>query len=159
MLHTPLLGHRKNGAPIYLIQGGAPTPQEIISEKRNALLAQRGAILDRAVREKRGLLASEQREHNKLSSEIAPLTERLDEIADLERRTKLDNAAHANSGIPENFRGLQSGYHIGGGETYHRGNGSPSFSSVIWSSRSAATPPPLADYKGITPRLASSSGR
>jgi len=105
----------------------APTPFEIISEKRNALLAQRGALLDKAVNEQRGLLASERREHNKLSSEIAPLTERLDDIADLERRTKLDNAARANSGIPENYRGLQSGYHIGGGQTYHRGEQSPQF--------------------------------
>jgi len=126
MLHTPLLGYRKNGKPIHLIQGGAPTPQEIISEKRNALLAQRGAILDKAVREKRGLLASEQREHNRLCSEIAPLTERLDEIADLERRTKLDNAAHANSGIPERS-GPVGGAYTSGGETYHRGASSPSF--------------------------------
>lgn len=133
MLHTPLLGYRKNGKPIYLIAGGAPTPQEIISEKRNALLAQRGAILDKAVREKRGLLASEQREHNRLSSEIAPMTERLDEIADLERRTKLDNAARANSGIPES--GLQGGYHIGGGTVYHRGPESNSFFADLINSR------------------------
>ena len=127
MLHTPLLGYRKNGKPIYLIAGGAPTPAEIIGAKRDALLAERGAILNAAVGEKRGMLASEQRRYNQLCSEIAPLTERLDEIADLERRTKLDNAARANSGIPENFRGLQSGYHIGGGTTYHRGDNSPSF--------------------------------
>ena len=124
-MHTPLLGYRRNGAPIYLIQGGAPTPAEIIGAKRGALLAQRGAILDKAVNEKRGLMASEQREHDRLSSEIAPLTVRLGEIADLERRTKLDNAAHANSGIPES--GLQAGYHVGGGTTYHRGDNSPGY--------------------------------
>ncbi len=124
-MHTPLLGYRRNGAPIYLIQGGAPTPAEIISGKRNALLAQRGALLTKAVSEQRGLLASEQREYNKLNTELGPLTERLDEIADLERRTKLDNAAHANSGIPES--GLRGGYHIGGGTVYHRGDNSPSF--------------------------------
>ena len=146
MLHTHLLGYRKNGKPIYLIQGGAPTPHEIISEKRGALLAQRGALLDRAVNEKRGLMASEQREHDRLSTEIAPLTERLGEIADLERRTKLDNAAHANSGIPENYRGLQSGYHIGGGETYHRGEQSPSFFKDLIHARSG-------DFAAVT-RLA-----
>ncbi len=126
MLHARiLLGHRKNGRPIYLAQGGAPTPHEIIGGKRNALLAQRGALLDRAVNEHRGLMASEQREHDRLSSEIGPLTVRLGEIADLERRTKLDNAAHANSGIPES--GLQAGYHVGGGTVYHRGDNSPGY--------------------------------
>ena len=40
MLHTPLLGYRKNGKPIHLIQGGAPTPAEIIGAKRDALLAE-----------------------------------------------------------------------------------------------------------------------
>jgi len=128
-----LLGYRRNGAPIYLAQGGAPTPHEIISEKRGALLAQRGALLDRAVNEKRGLMASEQREHDRLSTEIAPLTERLGEIADLERRTRLDNAAHANSGIPES--GLQGGYHIGGGTTYHRGAESNSYFADLINSR------------------------
>ncbi len=133
MLHTHLLGYRKNGKPIYLIQGGAPTPHEIISGKRGALLAQRGALLDRAVNEKRGLMASEQREHDRLSSEIAPLTVRLGEIADLERRTKLDNAAHAHSGVVQT--GLQNGYHVGGGQTYHRGNNSPSFFRDLWTAQ------------------------
>jgi len=126
MTARTLLGYRRNGAPIYLAQGGAPTPQEIISEKRNALLAQRGAILDKAVGEKRGLLASEQREHNRLSGEILPLSQRLDDIADLERRTKLDNAAHANSGIPERS-GPVGGAYTSGPATYHRGDNSPSF--------------------------------
>jgi len=126
MLHTHLLGYRRNGAPIYSCQGGAPTPHEIISGKRGALLAQRGALLDRAVNEQRGLMASEQREHDRLSTEIAPLTERLGEIADLERRQALDNAARANSGIPERS-GPVGGAYTSGGETYHRGASSPSF--------------------------------
>ncbi len=134
MLHTPLLGYRKNGKPIYLIAGGAPTPAEIIGAKRDALLAERGAILNAAVGEKRGMLASEQRRYNQLCSEIAPLTERLDEIADLERRTKLDNAAHANSGIVQT--GLQNGYHVGGGATYHPGPESASFFKDLIHARS-----------------------
>jgi len=125
MTARTLLGYRRNGAPIYLAQGGAPTPHEIISGKRDALLAQRAALLNKAVSEQRGLLASEKREHSKLTSEIAPLTERLDEIADLERRTKLDNAAHAHSGVVPT--GLQNGYHTGGGTTYHRGDNSPGY--------------------------------
>jgi len=134
MLHArTLLGYRRNGAPIYLAQGGAPTPHEIISGKRGALLAQRGALLDRVVNEHRGLMASEQREHDRLSSEIGPLTVRLGEIADLERRTKLDNAAHANSGIVPT--GLQNGYHTGGGQTYHRGEQSPSFFRDLWTAQ------------------------
>jgi len=136
MLHArTLIGYRKSGQPIYLIAGGAPTPQEIISEKRGALLAQRGAILDKAVGEKRGLLASEQREYNRLCSEIAPLTERLDEIADLERRQGLDNAARANSGIPER-NGPVGGAYTSGGATYHPGPESASFFKDLIHARS-----------------------
>ncbi len=134
MLHTPLLGYRKNGKPIHLIQGGAPTPAEIIGAKRDALLAERGAILNAAVGEKRGMLASEQRRYNQLCSEIAPLTERLDEIADLERRTKLDNAARAGSGIPERS-GPVGGAYTSGGSTYHGGEQSPSFFRDLWTAQ------------------------
>ncbi len=135
MLHArTLLGYRKSGQPIYSCQGGAPTPAEILTEKRGALLAQRGALLDRAVNEHRGLMASEQREHDRLSSEIAPLTVRLGEIADLERRQALDNAAHANSGIVPT--GLQNGYHVGGGTVYHRGPESASFFKDLIHARS-----------------------
>jgi len=136
MTARTLIGYRRNGAPIYLIQGGAPTPAEILTAKRGALLAQRGALLDRAVNEKRGLMASEQREHDRLSTEIAPLTERLGEIADLERRQGLDNMARKDSGFPESSRGLQSGYHVGGGATYHPGPESASFFKDLIHARS-----------------------
>jgi len=129
-----LIGYRRNGAPIYLAQGGAPTPHEIISSKRGALLAQRGAILDKAVGEKRGLLASEQREHNRLSSEILPLSQRLDDIADLERRQGLDNMARKDSGFPERS-GPVGGAYTSGGSTYHRGEQSPSFFRDLWTAQ------------------------
>jgi len=110
-----LIGYRRSGAPIYLCAGGAPTPQEIIEARLAELDAQfttavdaRGALLEAASVEKRGLTDEEKEQHTahgatlaNLREQITPLKERLTEIADLERRQALDNAAHANSGIPE----------------------------------------------------------
>ena len=110
-----LIGYRRNGAPIYLCAGGAPTPQEIIEARLAELRAQftaaaeaRGALLDAAAGEKRGLTDEEKVSHADYGATMAtlreqekPLEERLTEIADLERRQSLDNAARANSGIPE----------------------------------------------------------
>jgi HK97 family phage major capsid protein len=105
----------------------AEIPATIVARNLQAALDQRGAVLNGAAIEKRGLTPDEAHRYATLTATIADLQERKSEIADLERRTKLDNAARAGSGIPENFRGLQSGYHIGGGTTYHRGDNSPSF--------------------------------
>ncbi len=110
-----LIGYRRGGAPIYLCAGGAPTPQEIIEARLAELDAHfttavdaRGALLEAASVEKRGLTDEEKEQHTahgatlaNLREQITPLKERLTEIADLERRQGLDNAAHVHSGIPE----------------------------------------------------------
>ncbi len=111
----------------------AEIPATIVARNLQAALDQRGAVLNGAAIEKRGLTPDEAHRYATLTATIADLQERKSEIADLERRTKLDNAAHANSGIPES--GLQSGYHVGGGTVYHRGPESNSFFADLINSR------------------------
>jgi len=111
----------------------AEIPATIVARNLQAALDQRGAVLNGAAIEKRGLTPDEAHKYATLTATIADLQERKSEIADLERRTRLDNAAHANSGIPES--GLQGGYHIGGGTTYHRGAESNSYFADLINSR------------------------
>jgi len=111
----------------------AEIPATIVARNLQAALDQRGAVLNGAAIEKRGLTPDEAHRYATLTATIADLQERKSEIADLERRTRLDNAAHANSGIPES--GLQGGYHIGGGTTYHRGTESNSYFADLINSR------------------------
>jgi len=111
----------------------AEIPATIVARNLQAALDQRGAVLNGAAIEKRGLTPDEAHRYATLTAAIADLQERKSEIADLERRTRLDNAAHANSGIPES--GLQGGYHIGGGTTYHRGAESNSYFADLINSR------------------------
>jgi len=98
-------------------------------EERAALLhSQRGQLLDAAQREQRGLLASEQRGFDASQAESMQIKIRVDELREEATREAAAAACRVEAGATGSWNvGLQSGYHVGGGETYHRGESSSSF--------------------------------
>ena len=123
-----LIGFRRNGAPIYLVQGGAPTPLEVMKARVDELHDRRGQIIDKAAAEQRGMLASEKREFDQLAVQRAEAEARVGELKEQEDRMAIAGAARVAAGeTGAQYAGLQGGYHIGGGEPYHRGPDSPSF--------------------------------
>jgi len=111
------------------------TPQQIITRNRQLLLQARGALLEKAIGERRGLQASEERDRLALSKRITEFDEKLADIADLERRQGLDNMARKDSGIPERS-GPVGGAYTSGGATYHPGPESASFFKDLIHARS-----------------------
>jgi HK97 family phage major capsid protein len=105
-----------------------------------ALHAQRGALLDLATAEKRGLTPAElagwdaltaQREASE--SDVAATRERVSELTVAEQRE--GNAARSRVELGQTGPMQGGATHIGGGETYHRGNTSPSFFKDLWYSQ------------------------
>ena len=104
------------------------TPLQIVQGNYDALHLRGSQILDNAAAQQRGLLASEQREYDKLAAAKAELTVRLNELKDSEHRNNVASAVRLQTGDtgPHTSSGLMGAY-VTGGETYHRGAQSPSF--------------------------------
>lgn len=136
---TQPLGYRKSGLPIWPVQGGSPTPREIV-EKRladldttiNGLFDARGVLIDKAAAEKRGFTDPEQTEYDKLGEQRAaaekergPFVERLAELAEQAKREAASALARTLTG-----GGVQTGgpvkvtepelYRKGGENSYFR---------------------------------------
>ena len=108
------------------------TPLQIMRGKRELLYLARTSVLDIIAGEKRELLASERRDWDAGSVALAKYDERINELEAIEKR---ENASNETRRLSGDF-GLQSGYHVGGGETYHRGPQSPSFFRDLLHARS-----------------------
>lgn len=119
--HQPILGYRKNGAPIYLIMGGAPTRLDEVDERLVAVRTELLAIEEIAepnaddVTRQDALLV----EFEELETERAPLAERQERI-DRVRAASL-NPANVERGFSapeviikkdafENLEAVRSGY-------------------------------------------------
>ena len=114
----------------------APTPLQTVQGSYDALHLRGSAILDNAAAQQRGLLASEQREYDRLAAAKAELTVRLNDLKDSEHRNNVASAARVQTGDVGPQTGLMSGYHVGGGETYSRSANSPSFYKDLLYARS-----------------------
>jgi HK97 family phage major capsid protein len=113
------IGFRRNGQPIYLIAGGAPTPLEVMEarlaelrKESEALYDQRGALIDKAASEKRGFTDAEQATYDEASTkreaiekEIGPVAERVTELREQDKREKAAAAARVETGEAGEQRG------------------------------------------------------
>lgn len=105
-----------------------------------ALQAQRRAVLDLATAGKRGLTPAELTTWDALTakreaseSDVAATLERVSEMTVAEQRE--GNAARSRVELGQTGPMRGGATHIGGGETYHRGNTSPSFFKDLWYSQ------------------------
>lgn len=108
-----------------------------------ALHSERGIILDTATAERRGLTPTEQRAVDDITtrrstneSEVRSAVERVDELADDERRGRLAARSRVETGQTGPQRsGPRGGAFTTGGETYHAGPQSPSFFRDLWTAQ------------------------
>jgi len=98
-------------------------PLTAMRERRNLMKGAMDAILSAPTRENRDLLQSETRDFEHAKNRIGEIDERITELADEAKRSA--SAAEARIGFSEPI-GI-GGAVASGGETYHRGNTSPSF--------------------------------
>ncbi len=114
-------------------QPGA-TSLQIMRERRELLYDGMMATLDGVQAEKRDLQASESRDFNKAVALVREFDERITELADDAKRSASADAVRRD--FAPGSSGLQSGYHVDGGETYHAGPHSPSFFKDLIHARS-----------------------
>jgi HK97 family phage major capsid protein len=105
-----------------------------------ALHAQRGAILDLATAQRRGLTAAEQTSYDDYGErratnegDVLECRDRVAELTLADTREAAASRSRVELGQTGPLRGGAT--HIGGGETYHRGNTSPSFFKDLWYSQ------------------------
>ncbi len=107
-------------------------PLTQLRSRRTAVKDAMDAILRVPNAEQRDLLATEGRDFDRAVDRIRGLDERIAELEASQTR----NAASAETTRLAGTHGLQSGYHVGGGETYHPGPQSPSFFRDLLHARS-----------------------
>jgi len=115
---------------------GAPgaKPLTAMRERRNLMKGAMEAILSAPTRENRDLFHSETRDFDLAKDRIGEIDERVAELEDEAKRSASADAVRRD--FAPGSSGLQSGYHVGGGETYHAGPSSPSFFKDLIHARS-----------------------
>jgi HK97 family phage major capsid protein len=113
-------------------------PSQIVAERRAAAKAELDGILAGVEAGRRDLTEFEETRFNTLLSEVKDFDERITELRNNEARSASAAEARRGFGVPGEGQpptGLMGGYHTGGGETYHRGNNSPSYFRDLWTAQ------------------------
>ena len=105
----------------------------IVAERRAANAVELGRIIAAPQAERRDLTPAEATRFDAVVAEIKDQDERIAELRHDEARAASASAATRGLHVPT---GLQAGYHVSGGETYHRGANSNSFFKDLIHSRS-----------------------
>jgi len=109
------------------------TALQIMTERRTASKAELDRVLAVPTAQNRDLTAEEDLKFTAILAEVRAQDERIAELAHEGAREA--SAAAVRRDFAAGSSGVQSGYHVGGGETYHRGATSPSFFRDVWTAQ------------------------